>query len=132
MKKGGQVKKIPSPPRTGNVNVNGDSVKNVKVIFGGSDIAPGLRTKTVRDSQMNSQDEHVGMQQEKNDVINQETSVGADPPEDGVIPVDTERGQVLQTAEIVMNMLDVTMPNTLTEEKKKKVMPKFWSSEMIS
>jgi len=37
-------------------------------------------------------------------------------------PVDGERGQVLQTAEVVMNMLDVTMPDTLTEEQKKKVL----------
>lgn len=37
-------------------------------------------------------------------------------------PVDGERGQVLQTAEMVMNMLDVTMPDTLTEEQKKKVL----------
>jgi len=42
--------------------------------------------------------------------------------------VDSERGQVLQTAEVVMSMLDKTMPGTLTEEKKKKVMLGiFWS-----
>lgn len=36
-------------------------------------------------------------------------------------PVDGERG-MLQAAELVMNMLDVTMPDTLTEEQKKKVL----------
>lgn len=47
----------------------------------------------------------------------------AEPREDEAgSPVDGERGQVLQTAEVVMNMLDVTMPDTLTEEQKKKVL----------
>lgn len=36
---------------------------------------------------------------------------------------DGDRGQVLQAAQVVMNMLDVTMPDTLTEEQKKKVKP---------
>lgn len=128
MKKSGLVKKIPNLPRIGNVN----SLKNVEENNGGSDIAAVLHIGTERYFRKNSQDEHVGVLQENNDVINQETSGGADPPEDEVIPVDSERGQVLQTAEIVMNMLDVTMPNTLTEEKKKKVMLKSWSSYMIS
>lgn len=34
---------------------------------------------------------------------------------------ETDQGQVLQTAQVVMNMLDVTMPGTLKEEDKKKV-----------
>lgn len=34
---------------------------------------------------------------------------------------DAETGQVLQTAEVVMSMLDVTMPGVLEEEEKKKV-----------
>lgn len=33
-----------------------------------------------------------------------------------------ERGQVLQSAQVVMNMLDAAMPGTLTEDKKNKVM----------
>lgn len=36
--------------------------------------------------------------------------------------IDSEEGQVLKTAQVVMNMLDVTMPNALSDEKKKKVM----------
>ncbi|XP_049413537.1 uncharacterized protein LOC125876397 isoform X1 [Solanum stenotomum] len=46
-------------------------------------------------------------------------------------PVDGERGQVLQTAEVVMNMLDVTMPDTLTEEQKKKVLTAVGQGETI-
>ncbi|XP_042390058.1 uncharacterized protein LOC121981545 isoform X1 [Zingiber officinale] len=34
---------------------------------------------------------------------------------------DDEASKVLQTAEVVMNMLDVTMPGTLNDEQKKKV-----------
>lgn len=36
---------------------------------------------------------------------------------------ENERGQMLQTAEVVMKMLDVTMPGTLKAEEKKKVTP---------
>ncbi|KAF9616109.1 hypothetical protein IFM89_028575 [Coptis chinensis] len=35
---------------------------------------------------------------------------------------DSERSQVLQSAHVVMNMLDVSMPGTLDEEQKKKVL----------
>lgn len=38
---------------------------------------------------------------------------------------DVERGQVLQTAQVVLNMLDATVPGTLTEEQTKKVMLEF-------
>ncbi|XP_006353768.1 uncharacterized protein [Solanum tuberosum] len=46
-------------------------------------------------------------------------------------PVDGERGQVLQTAEVVMNMLDVTMPDILTEEQKKEVLTAVGQGETI-
>ncbi|CAN4110023.1 unnamed protein product [Withania somnifera] len=46
-------------------------------------------------------------------------------------PVDGERGQVLQTAEVVMNMLDVTLPDTLTEEQKKKVLVAVGQGETL-
>ncbi|XP_016466382.1 uncharacterized protein LOC107789128 isoform X1 [Nicotiana tabacum] len=45
-------------------------------------------------------------------------------------PVDGERG-MLQAAELVMNMLDVTMPDTLTEEQKKKVLTAVGQGETI-
>ncbi|CAJ1940580.1 unnamed protein product [Sphenostylis stenocarpa] len=40
--------------------------------------------------------------------------------EENVVSVDSEHGQVLQTTQVVINMLDITMPGTLTEERKKK------------
>lgn len=45
--------------------------------------------------------------------------------EENVASVDTEQ-HVLQTAQVVTNMLDVTMPGTLTEEQKKKVQHKVF------
>lgn len=44
---------------------------------------------------------------------------------------DNERGQVLQTAQAVMNMLDVTMPNTLSDEQKNKVLTAVNQGETI-
>lgn len=44
--------------------------------------------------------------------------------EDEVLSVEeSERGQMLQTTEVVVKMLDVTMPGTLKAEEKKKVTP---------
>ncbi|XP_020592919.1 uncharacterized protein LOC110033328 [Phalaenopsis equestris] len=37
-------------------------------------------------------------------------------------PISSEAGQVTQTATVIMNMLDVTMPGTLGDEQKKKVL----------
>lgn len=51
---------------------------------------------------------------------------------------DIERGQVLQTAQVVMNMLDVTMPEALSDEQKKKVMyhlclfSRVWASHFLA
>ncbi|CAK7352308.1 unnamed protein product [Dovyalis caffra] len=67
-----------------------------------------------------------GLQELENDAVQQTSSVDAELIEqDSADPVDIEKGQVLQTAQVVMNMLDVTMPGTLSEEEKKKVMLRF-------
>ncbi|XP_051131125.1 uncharacterized protein LOC127251464 isoform X2 [Andrographis paniculata] len=44
---------------------------------------------------------------------------------------DNERGQVLQTAQVVMNMLDVTMPGTLSDEEKMKVLNAVGQGETL-
>lgn len=63
----------------------------------------------------------TGLQVDKGP-LEQTTSTDVDfTDEENVGSVNGEHGQVLQTAQVVMNMLDVTMPGTLTEEKKKKV-----------
>ncbi|KAL4589374.1 hypothetical protein LXL04_002280 [Taraxacum kok-saghyz] len=44
---------------------------------------------------------------------------------------ESERGKMLQAAEVVMNMLDVTMPDTLSEEQKKKVLTAVGKGETL-
>ncbi|KNA20414.1 hypothetical protein SOVF_052600 isoform A [Spinacia oleracea] len=46
-------------------------------------------------------------------------------------PVEGEPGQVLPTAQLVMNMLDVSMPGTLKEEDKKKVLSAVGKGETL-
>ncbi|KAL0308383.1 UNVERIFIED_CONTAM: Embryogenesis-associated protein [Sesamum radiatum] len=60
-----------------------------------------------------------GVQQDDSDVDNQSIATTEAIVEEGINSFD-ERGQVLQTAEVVMNMLDMTMPDTLSDEQKKK------------
>ncbi|KAL8136484.1 hypothetical protein V2J09_002485 [Rumex salicifolius] len=47
------------------------------------------------------------------------------------VEVEGDKGQVLQTAKVVMNVLDVTMPGTLTEERKKKVLDSIDQGETL-
>lgn len=65
-----------------------------------------------------------GFQPENKNHLERSSDVDTELVQDEVSdPVDGERGQVLQTAQVVMNMLDMTIPDTLTDERKKKVMP---------
>ncbi|XP_020536308.1 uncharacterized protein LOC105638006 isoform X2 [Jatropha curcas] len=67
-----------------------------------------------------------------NGTLNQTSSINKELVEEEVAdPVDTERGEVLQTAEVVMNMLDVTMPGVLEEEEKKKVLTAVGQGETL-
>ncbi|XP_076909559.1 uncharacterized protein LOC143566863 [Bidens hawaiensis] len=45
--------------------------------------------------------------------------------------VDSERGKVLQATEVVMNMLDMTMPEALSEEQKLKVLTAVSQGETL-
>ncbi|XP_039071589.1 uncharacterized protein LOC120218760 [Hibiscus syriacus] len=47
------------------------------------------------------------------------------------VPEDGKIGQVLQTAQVVMNMLDVTMPGTLKEAEKQKVLAAVNQGETV-
>ena len=51
--------------------------------------------------------------------------------EDVISLVDKERRQALQTAQVLMNMLDATMPGTLMEEHKKKVLSVAGQGETV-
>lgn len=80
-----------------------------------------LQFRSQRDLRRNLEHEDMSLQV-KNGPVQQTGSTDADLiEEENVGPVDSEHGQVLQTAQVAINMLDVTMPGTLTEEKKKKV-----------
>ncbi|KAK7285904.1 hypothetical protein RJT34_20689 [Clitoria ternatea] len=45
--------------------------------------------------------------------------------------VDSEHGQVVQTAQVVINMLDVTVPGTLTKERTTKVLTAVGQGEPL-
>ncbi|KAJ6742632.1 ALPHA/BETA-HYDROLASES SUPERFAMILY PROTEIN [Salix viminalis] len=82
-------------------------------------ILQDIQSRSRKDSQRELKlDEEL--QGDENGVVQQRTSVDAELIEqDSVDPVDIESGQAQQTAQVVMNMLDVMMPGTLTKEKKK-------------
>ncbi|XP_037434505.1 uncharacterized protein LOC119301611 isoform X2 [Triticum dicoccoides] len=71
---------------------------------------------------------HVsGAQNSKNGLLKDNGDVGriikeADEEEPEEIPEDVEKGHVLQSAGLVMNMLDATMPGTLDDDQKNKVL----------
>lgn len=85
------------------------------------DTPAGIGSRFRQDQQRNPELEDKGLQREANDTSKQTSPVDAESASEEVNPVDVESSQVLQTAQVVMNMLDVTMPGTLTEEQKKKV-----------
>jgi hypothetical protein len=103
--------------------LNGYTVDPVKDMLEDSDTAASTYLSSRRDSRGNSDTEDIGLQEVENGAVQQISPVDAELVEgEEVGPEDSERGQVLQTAQVVMSMLDTTMPGTLTEEKKKKVM----------
>ncbi|KAF8393682.1 hypothetical protein HHK36_021929 [Tetracentron sinense] len=115
--------------------IKGYSVDPIKEMLEDHDTAPSVRLRSGRDSQMkrNFELEGVGLHQEENSgVLQQTNSVDAEPVEEaGDNPADSERGEVLQTAQVVMNMLDITMPGTLAEEHKKKVLTAVEQGETL-
>lgn len=90
-------------------------------VFQESDASVIVRSKFGLESQKKSEIEGRGLQRETNGLLEQTSFYNAELVNEEASPTDNGRGQVLQTAQVVMNMLDVTMPNSLTEEQKKKV-----------
>lgn len=85
-----------------------------------------------QDAWRNLEIEDKELPQVHNGTLQQSSSVDAELiKEDVISSVDNERGQVLQTAQVVMNMLDATMPGTLTEEHKKKVLAAVGQGETV-
>lgn len=78
----------------------------------------GLHFRLQQDLQQNIEHRDVSLQ----DPLPQNSSSGTDLiGEENAASADSEQGRILQTAQVVTNMLDITMPGTLTEEQKKKV-----------
>lgn len=82
-------------------------------------ITAGIQSKSRQESRGPELD-MKRLKQEGKGLENQSSDVNAEFI-DGTNPIDDERGQVLQTAGTVINMVDVTIPGTLSEEQKKKV-----------
>ncbi|KAJ7956028.1 putative Alpha/beta-Hydrolases superfamily protein [Quillaja saponaria] len=105
-------------------SINGYSVDPAMDMFEESDAASSIHFRSRRGSPRNFElgERSLGVE---NGASKGTTSIDSElVEEENVISVDTnsEEGHVLQTAQVVMNMLDITMPGTLTEEEKKKVL----------
>ncbi|XP_020226332.1 uncharacterized protein LOC109807977 isoform X2 [Cajanus cajan] len=88
-------------------------------------------TRSQRGLQRNFEQDGMSLQL-KDGPLQQTSSSDADLIEEGnVVSVVSEHGQVLQTAQVVINMLDVTMPGTLTEARKKKVLTAVGQGETL-
>lgn len=94
----------------------------LKKVFGESDTSVIIWTKFGRESQKKSEIEGKGLQRENNGLLEQTSFCNSELVNEEASPTDNGRGQVLQTAQVVMNMLNVTMPNSLTEDQMKKVL----------
>ncbi|KAG2717843.1 hypothetical protein I3760_03G192700 [Carya illinoinensis] len=104
-------------------SLNGYAVDPIKNMLEESDTATSIHLRSRRDSQENLEVEDMRVQEVENGALQHVNSVdGEFIIEEGVSSSDGERGQVLQTAQVVMTMLDITMPGTLTGEKKEKVL----------
>lgn len=105
-----------TPPSTS----RGDTRNPINGVVGESSAATGLVLRS-RKLTRKYENEYKRPQEVENGSSKQTISSNADVVEEEETSVETESSEVLPTAKLVMNMLDVTMPGALTEEKKKKV-----------
>ncbi|KAK6944693.1 Type II CAAX prenyl endopeptidase Rce1-like [Dillenia turbinata] len=90
-----------------------------KMLEGGDSVA----SSSVGDMGSFSKLEHEELEQKGSNFLQQISSDDGEKfSEEGLNSVDGDRGQVVDAAKVVLNMLEVTMPDTLTEEQKKKVL----------
>ncbi|KAL5572296.1 hypothetical protein UlMin_021893 [Ulmus minor] len=101
-------------------------------MFKESDTTAGLILRVRKDLQGKYEIEGTRSQEAGTGELLKTNSSGADMVTgEEVSPVDSDSSKVLQTTQVVMNMLDVTMPGTLTEEKKKKVVTAVGQGETL-
>ncbi|EOA26144.1 hypothetical protein CARUB_v10019580mg [Capsella rubella] len=91
------------------------------------DITPNSNLSSGTDLDKNVKNEY----ETENSRVSTSSRVEVDTEDNESNVEEIERGQVLQTAEVVMNMLDVTMPGTLKAEDKKKVMDAVGRGETV-
>lgn len=105
---------------------NGYSIDPTKDLLEESENGSSLQFRSQHDLQRKFEQEDMSLPV-KLSPLQQTSSTGGDSiEEENVASGDSEHGHVLQTAQVVINILDVTMPGTLTEEKKKKVEHKVY------
>lgn len=108
---------------------NGYSVADIKEVSEEGDSASRLKLGLNQGSYRKPDSESEILQKVDNARFNQNITVDAELiKEEETDTEDDEKGQVLQTTQVIMNMLDVAMPGTLTEEEKKKVTPLYCKS----
>ncbi|XP_061361617.1 uncharacterized protein LOC133305413 isoform X2 [Gastrolobium bilobum] len=112
-------------------DANGYFIGPTKYLLDKSKNDASLHFRSQEDLPRNFEQEDMSLQV-KNGLLQQTSSTDADLIEqENDASVDSDHGQVLQTAQVVINMLDVTMPGTLTEEKKKKVLSAVGQGETL-
>ncbi|KAK3213326.1 hypothetical protein Dsin_018032 [Dipteronia sinensis] len=102
--------------------LNGRSIHPVKDMIENSNAAARNLLKSRQEPPRNLELGNKGLQEVDNGALQKTSPVDAELVEEEAGQVDSERGQVLQTVQVVMNMLDVTKPGILNEEEKKKVL----------
>ncbi|KAJ8767473.1 hypothetical protein K2173_017517 [Erythroxylum novogranatense] len=101
-------------------NANGYAMYPTKEMSSNSDTADRLHSRSKQDVQGNVE---IGREMEEvDDYLTKD---------EGADPMDSERGEVLQTTRVVMNMLDISMPGCLTEEEKRKVLTAVGQGETL-
>ncbi|KAG7558581.1 CAAX prenyl protease 2 [Arabidopsis thaliana x Arabidopsis arenosa] len=111
--------------------VNGYHVDPFRETLEDSDISPNSNLSSGIDLEKNVKSDY-GSDETENSRVSTSSLVEVESIEDNESNVEeSDRGQVLQTAEVVVNMLDVTMPGTLKAEEKKKVMDAVGRGETV-
>ncbi|KAL2503374.1 alpha/beta-hydrolase superfamily protein [Forsythia ovata] len=126
--KSGRIDKLFNRPNTDSIDSR--SLNLILETLEGNNITAGIQSQSRQESRGSELDTNR-LKQESNGIEHQSSAVNAELIEDGTNPVDNERGQVLQTAGMVMNMLDVTIPGSLSEEQKKKVLNAVGQGETL-
>ncbi|XP_012443125.1 uncharacterized protein LOC105767998 isoform X1 [Gossypium raimondii] len=118
--KGGNTKKLLDLSRLN--SVNGYSVGPRRGMLEDGDTAPSIHLQSRQDSLKDMELQEKGLHRVHNDMLAQSKLLEAELAKEEAELEDGEGGQVLQTAQVAMNMLDVTMPGTLKEAEKQKVL----------